>query len=76
LEAEWPFQVVVDFIEKMDETIHLLTKNNVEFISTNYKNVNKVVITKHITLYYKINSNTLELLRFWNTYQDLEKFKI
>lgn len=26
LEAEWSFQVVVDFIEKVDETIHLLTK--------------------------------------------------
>lgn len=57
LEAEWSFQVVVNFIEKVDETIHLLAKNNVEFISTNYKNVNKVDITKHITLYYKINSN-------------------
>lgn len=76
LEAECSFQVVVNFIEKVDETIHLLTKNNVEFVSTNYKNVNKVVITKHITLYYKISSNKLELLRFWNTYQDLENFKI
>lgn len=76
LEAEWSFQVVVNFIEKVDETILLLTQNNVEFISTNYKNVNKVVITKHITLYYKINSNQLGLLRFWNTYQDLENFKL
>jgi len=76
LEAEWSFQVLANFIEKVDETIQLLTKNNVEFISINYKNVNKVVITKHIKLYYKINSNKLELLRFWNTYQDLENFKL
>ncbi len=76
LEAEWSFQVVVNFIEKVDETIQLLTKKNLEFISTNYKNANKVVITKHITLYYRINSNKLEILRFWNTYQDLENFKI
>jgi hypothetical protein len=46
LEAEWSFQVVANFIEKVDETIQLLTKNNVEFISINYKNVNKVVIKK------------------------------
>ncbi|MEZ4839137.1 type II toxin-antitoxin system RelE/ParE family toxin [Flavobacterium sp.] len=76
LEAEWSFQVTLNFIEKVEKTIHLLTKNNVDFISTNYKNVNKVVITKYITLYYKINSNQLELLRFWNTYQDLENFKL
>jgi len=35
LEAEWSFQVVANFIEKVDETIQLLTKNNVEFISIN-----------------------------------------
>ena len=76
LEAEWTFQDVVNFIEKVDHTIALLDKNNIEFTSTNYKNVNKVVITKQITLYYKINSNPIELLRFWNTYQDLENFKL
>jgi hypothetical protein len=76
LEAEWTFQDVVNFIDKVDNIIHLLLKNNIEFISTNYKNVNKVVITKQITLYYRINSNSVELLRFWNTYQDLENFKL
>lgn len=76
LEAEWTFQEVVNFIDKADDVINLILKNNIEFISTNYKNVNKVVITKQITLYYRINSNTIELLRFWNTYQDLENFKL
>lgn len=76
LEAEWTFQDVVNFIDKIEKTFDLLTKNNIEFISTNYKKVNKVVITKHITLYYRLNSNTVELLRFWNTYQDLENFKL
>ena len=76
LEAEWTFQDVVNFVEKVEKTFDLLTKNNFEFISTNYKKVNKVVITKHITLYYRLNSNTVELLRFWNTYRDLENFKL
>ena len=76
LEAEWTFRDVVNFIEKVEITINLLLNKNVQFISTNYKNVNKVVITKQITLYYRLNSNTIELLRFWNTYQDLENFKL
>ena len=76
LEAEWTFQDVENFIDKVDYTITILEKNNIKFISTNYKTVNKVVITKQITLFYKINSNTIELLRFWNTYQDLENFKL
>ena len=76
LEAEWTFQDVVIFIDKVDYTITILEKNNIKFITTNYKTVNKVVITKQISLYYKINSNTIELLRFWNTFQDLENFKL
>ena len=76
LEAEWTFQDVINFIEKVERTIDLLSMKNVEFISTNYRNVNQVVITKQITLYYRIESDKLELLRFWNNYQDLQNFKI
>ncbi len=76
LEAEWSFQDVVNFIDKVDYSIALLLQNNIEFIYTNYKSVNKVLITKQITLYYKINSDTIDLLRFWNKYQDLENLKL
>ncbi|HQA75434.1 type II toxin-antitoxin system RelE/ParE family toxin [Flavobacterium sp.] len=76
LEAEWTFKDVVNFIEKVEKTINLLKKSNINFVSANYKEVNKVVVTKQITLYYRLNSKTLELLRFWNTYQDLENFKL
>jgi hypothetical protein len=76
LEVEWTFQDVINFIKKVDYTLQMLLKNNIEFTTTNYKNTNKVVITKQITLYYRINSNTIELLRFWNTYQDLENIKL
>ncbi len=67
LEAEWTFKDVINFIEKVDQTLNLLLQNNIEFISTNYKNINKVVILKQITLYYRINNDKIELLRFWNT---------
>jgi plasmid stabilization system protein ParE len=76
LEAEWTFQDVINFMEKVERTIDLLSMKNVQFISTNYRNGNRVVITKQITLYYKIDSERLELLRFWNTNQDLQNFKL
>ena len=76
LEAEWTFNDVVRFIDKVDAIVNLLSHENIHFISTNYKNVNKVVITKQITLFYKLNSEKIELLRFWNTYQDLQNFKL
>ena len=76
LELKWSIQDVSNFIEKVDYTIQKKKKNNTLFTTTNYKSVHKVVITKQITLYYRITSTNIELLRFWNNYQDLENFKL
>ena len=76
LELKWSIQDVLNFIEKVDYTIQLIVKNNTLFTTTNYKSVHKIVITKQITLYYRITSTNIELLRFWNNYQDLENFKL
>ena len=76
LELKWSIQDVLNFIEKVDYTVQLIAKNNTLFTTTNYKSVHKVVITKQITLYYRITSTNIELLRFWNNYQDLENFKL
>ena len=76
LEAEWSEKVAQNFIDKVNTTIKLLKNDNVLFIKTNYKSVYKIVITKHISLYYRIENTNLELLRFWNTFQDTEKFKL
>ncbi|WP_125722290.1 type II toxin-antitoxin system RelE/ParE family toxin [Flavobacterium ustbae] len=76
LEAEWSEKIVLNFIEKVNTTIDLLKNDNVLFVKTNYRNVYKVVITKHISLYYRIENSKIELLRFWNNFQDLENFKL
>ncbi|MBB4803761.1 plasmid stabilization system protein ParE [Flavobacterium nitrogenifigens] len=76
LEAEWSEKIAQNFIEKVNTTITLLKNDNVLFLKTNYKNVYKIVITKHISLYYRIENTNLELLRFWNTFQDTKKFKL
>ena len=76
LEAEWSFNVAQHFIEKVNSTIALIEIDNIHFIKTNYKNVYKVVITKHISLFYRKEKNIIQLLRFWNNYQDLENFKL
>ncbi len=76
LEAEWSEKVALGFIEKVNTTIELLKNDNVLFIKTNFKSVYKIVITKHISLYYRIENTNLELLRFWNTFQDTKKFKL
>ncbi|WDF59201.1 type II toxin-antitoxin system RelE/ParE family toxin [Flavobacterium sp. KACC 22758] len=76
LEGEWSEKAAQNFIDKVNTTIELLKNDNVLFIKTNFKSVYKIVITKHISLYYRIENTNLELLRFWNTFQDTEKFKL
>jgi plasmid stabilization system protein ParE len=76
LEREWTLTEVYNFIDKVDELIDLLAENNVSFKVTSYKNIYQVPVLKQITLYYRYEKNQIELLRFWNNYQDLGKFTI
>ena len=76
LEREWTLTEVYNFMDKVDELIDLLAKENLTFKSTDYKNTYQVPVVKQINLYYRIENNTIELLRFWNNYQDLGKFTL
>jgi hypothetical protein len=76
LEREWTLKEVYNFVDKVDELIDLLSNENVSFKSTNYRNTFQVPVLKQITLYYRFEANTIQLLRFWNNYQDLENFKL
>jgi hypothetical protein len=76
LEREWTLKEVYNFVDKVDELIDLLSNENVSFKSTNYRNTFQVPVLKQITLYYRFEENTIQLLRFWNNYQDLENFKL
>ena len=71
LEKEW-----IRFNKKVNEVLDKLSKGNIKFKSTDYKNVFQVVILKQITLFYELDKNNIILLRFWNNYQDLSKFKL
>jgi plasmid stabilization system protein ParE len=76
LENEWTIKEVHNFMDKTDELIDLLEKGNVTFKPTDYKNTFQVPIVKQITLFYRLENNKIELLRFWNNYQDLAKFSL
>ncbi|OWP82586.1 hypothetical protein BWK59_15115 [Flavobacterium davisii] len=76
LEKEWTLAEVYGFIDKVDQLIDLLTKDNLTFKPTNYKNTYQVPVVKQITLFYRFENNTIELLRFWNNYQNLDSLSL
>lgn len=77
LQHKWTINEVHNFIDKVEEVIGLLQKENVNFKPTDYKNTYQITITKQITLYYCINQNNdIELLRFFNNYQNPERLSL
>src|SRR5690606_379496 len=76
LQQKWTENKVRKFITKTEEVLNLLKSPNVSFKPTHYKNTFQVPITKHITFYYRIGTdNNIELLRFFKTYQNLNKLR-
>jgi hypothetical protein len=76
LEKEWSLTDVHHFMDKVDDLIDLLSKENLNFKPTEYKNTYQVPVLKQITLYYRLENKCIELLRFWNNYQDFKKFSL
>lgn len=62
--------MVKKFAAKIDAILDKLSKGNLTFKSSKYKETYEVPIVKQITLYYQIQDNTILLIRFWNNYQD------
>ena len=75
LENEWTEKEVEKFIKKSHEILDKLSKGNIKFKPTAYKNVFQIVIVKQITLFYKIEDNAILLLRYWNNYKNPSNFK-
>ncbi|WP_026708957.1 type II toxin-antitoxin system RelE/ParE family toxin [Flavobacterium frigidarium] len=74
LEEKWTEKVIGDFIEKTEDIIQKIASENLIFKKTDYDNVFQVSVVKQISLFYKLDNLNVELLRFWNNYQDPEKF--
>jgi len=73
----WGETSAQDFIDQIDKIESLLESGKVDFELTNRKNIRRCVLSKQVTLFYKTNSDhSVELLRFWNNYQDKKKINL
>lgn len=72
----WSKKEAQNFIDKVFKIESILAKGNVDFQCTDRPGIKRCVINKQITLFYRhIDNNNIELLRFWNNYQDSQKMK-
>lgn len=71
LEKRWSENEVVQFISTISDVITILKVSPQTFKKwENDLNIHKIEIQKQITLYFQIVHNNVELLLFFNNYQD------
>jgi plasmid stabilization system protein ParE len=78
LAEEWDNQVINNFLDRVEEVLEKI-KSNPELYALHrpMDKVYKCVVHKRIILYYKIvDDGRIDLLTFWNTYQDPDKLKV
>ncbi|MBI1768535.1 MAG: type II toxin-antitoxin system RelE/ParE family toxin [Bacteroidetes bacterium] len=76
--SEWGEQVTLDFLDRVDEVVFRIKSNpNLFPIIKREDNVHRCVVVKQISLYYRIvSAQEIDLITFWNNYQNPERLKI
>ena len=76
LENIWSEKEIINFIKKVDEVITILKASPKTFkkYRSNSK-IHQIEIMKQITLFYQINNDDVELLLFFNNYQNPNQLK-
>lgn len=78
LTYRWDNKVITDFINKVNDTLQVIASNPKAFPLHNLTlSIHKCVITSQITVYYRlVNDSAIDLLTFWNNYQNPSKLKL
>lgn len=75
LQNSWSFKVANNFIDEVDKKLETLLKNYDVFEKVQGLTVQKLLINKHITLFYKVEKDKIYLIHFWNNSQNPENLK-
>ncbi len=77
LEEEWNEAVIDNFIDKVEEVIAAISKHPLVFPAISKKKAtHKCLIVKQVSLYYKVLEDRIDLLTFWNNYQNPKRLKL
>ncbi len=70
--AEWSEKQAENFISETEFTLKILQETPLIFPATNYKSIRTVLVVKQMRLFYRVSpeTQTIEIIRFWNTFQN------
>lgn len=68
---EWGEKSAQKFIDSLERLLKIIKKNPLLFPkSENYSNVHRCLVTKHNTLYYRIEKDEIIILSLWNNHRN------
>ena len=69
LRVRWNDKIIFDFLEKTERVLDLIVQNPNLGAWDDSIGCNKILVLKHIYLFYVMEKNEIHLLRFWNNFQ-------
>jgi plasmid stabilization system protein ParE len=76
LHKNWELNVLIKFIDIIDELINQITLNPRQFpVIQKRKKIRKCVITKHNSLFYRERKEFIDILRIFDSRQDPHKLR-
>ncbi len=77
LEENWTEKELRNLFEKLEETLGLISQNpNLFQVSDIKKDIRRVVVLNHNSLYYRIQNNQIEIISFFSNSQSPIKRKL
>ncbi|WP_421977049.1 type II toxin-antitoxin system RelE/ParE family toxin [Roseivirga seohaensis] len=76
LEENWTANEINSFLNRTDEVISFISRNPKQYLYSKKKEVYRAVVTKQISLYYRVKLKEIELLVFWDSRQNPAKLKV
>jgi len=77
LEENWTERELKNLAEKIEETLTLISHNpNLFQASDIKKEIRRVVVAMHNTMYYRVKNNTIEIISFFSNRQSPKKRKL
>src|SRR6185436_21102540 len=76
LEHEWNDQVIETFLDATDHLLNIIASSPKGYpIIHKKKKIRKCNVVKQLSLIYRIKNNNVELISFFNNYQDPDKLR-
>lgn len=73
---KWNKQVVINFLNNLDEFVERIGKNPAAFPMVNpHEHIRKCVISKHNSIYYTDEIEIVEILRVFDHHQSSERLQ-